>query len=120
VNDDSVEILDYKYARHHPGAEERYRVQLAAYALAASRAFPGRPVRAALHFLRPHLEVDVTPSAEALGRLAAEAPALALAAVRGEGRDLAPADLGRDDARCRAEGCGFVARCFGPPGAPPA
>ncbi len=120
VNDEAIEILDYKYARHHPGAEERYRVQLAAYALAVSRAFPGRPVRAALHFLRPHLEVDVTPSPEALGRLAAEAPALALAAARGEGRDLAPADLGRDDVRCRAEGCGFVARCFGPPGALPA
>ena len=120
VNDGEIEILDYKYARHHPGAEERYRVQLAAYALAASRAFPGRPVRAALHFLRPHLEVDVTPSTGDLARLAAEAPALAAAAVRGEGRDLAPADLGRDAARCRAEGCGFLTRCFGPPGAPPA
>jgi hypothetical protein len=77
-------------------------------------------VRAALHFLRPHVEVDVTPSAEELARLAAEAPALALASARGEGHDLAPADLGRDLARCRAEGCGFVTRCFGPPAPPPA
>jgi len=117
VNDEAVDILDYKYARHHPGAEERYRVQLAAYALAASRAFPGRPVRAAIHFLRSHLEVDITPSVAELRRLAAEAPTLAFAAVRGEGRDLSPFDLGRDDARCRAEGCGFVTRCFGAPGA---
>ena len=96
VNDDRVEVLDFKYARHHPGAEERYRVQLAAYALAAARAFPGRPVRAALHFLRPPFEVDVTPSPDDLARLAAEAPALALSAARGEGRDRSPADLGRD------------------------
>jgi hypothetical protein len=116
VKPGSVEILDFKYATHHPGAEERYRVQLAAYALAASRAFPGRPVRAALHFLRPSFEVDVTPSPADMARLAAEAPALALAAARGEGRDRSPAELGRDADRCRAEGCGYVERCFGPPG----
>ena len=118
VNDDGVEVLDFKYARHHPGAEERYRVQLAAYALAASRAFPGRPVRAALHFLRPPFAVDVTPSPDDLARLAEEAPALALSAARGEGRDRSPAELGRDPERCRAEGCGYLERCFGPPGPP--
>ncbi|MEY2667673.1 MAG: hypothetical protein RJA59_311, partial [Pseudomonadota bacterium] len=116
VNDDGVEILDFKYARPRPGAEERYRVQLAAYALAASRAFPGAPVRATLHFLRPHREVDLTPGPGELARLADEAPALARGALRGEGRDRTPADLGRDANRCRAEGCGFVGRCFGPPG----
>ena len=47
VDDDGVEILDFKYARHHPGAEERYRVQLAAYSLAATRAFPGGGARRA-------------------------------------------------------------------------
>ncbi len=120
VNDDAVEILDFKYASHHPGAEERYRVQLAAYSLAASRAFPGRRLRAAIHFLRPPVEVDVTPSPAGLARLASEVPALALAAARGDGRDLSPAELGRDADRCRAEGCGFVARCFGAPGPPPA
>ena len=120
VNPDSVEILDFKYASHHPGGEERYRVQLAAYSLAASRAFPGRPVRAAIHFLRPALEVDVTPSADDLARLATEAPVLALAAARGEGSDHSPAQLGRDLERCRAEGCGYVERCFGPPGPPSA
>ena len=120
MKDDDVEVLDFKYARHHAGAEERYRVQLAAYALAAARAFPGRRVRAAIHFLRPAREVDVTPTAADLARLAADAPALALAAARGEGRDRSPADLGRDAERCRAEGCGFVARCFGAPGPRPA
>jgi ATP-dependent helicase/nuclease subunit A len=60
--------------------------------------------------------VDVTPSGDALRRLAGEIPLLALGAARGDGRDLTPAALGRDEARCRAEGCGFAARCFGPPG----
>ena len=120
VNPDSVEILDFKYSSHHPGAEERYRVQLAAYSLAASRAFPGRPVRAALHFLRPPFEVDVTPSPDDLARLATVAPVFALAAARGDGRDLSPAQLGRDLERCRAEGCGYVERCFGPPRPPSA
>ena len=120
VNDDAVEILDFKHARHHPGAEERYRVQLAAYSLAATRAYPGRRLRAALHYLRPHREVDVTPSSADLARLASEVPALALAAARGDGRDRSPAELGRDAERCRIEGCGFVARCFGAPGPTPA
>ena len=118
VNPEGVEILDFKYAPYHPGAEERYRLQLAAYALAASRAFGERPVRASLHFLRmAQRTVDVTPSGEALRRLAEEIPSLALGAFRGDGRDLSPVDVGRDEARCRAEGCGFAARCFGPPGA---
>jgi CRISPR/Cas system-associated exonuclease Cas4 (RecB family) len=118
VNKDLVEVLDFKYAPYHPGAEERYRLQLAAYALAASRAFGERPVRATLHFLRmAQRTVDVTPSGEALRRLAEEIPSLALGAFRGDGRDLSPVDVGRDEARCRAEGCGFATRCFGPPGA---
>jgi hypothetical protein len=118
---DGVEVLDFKYAPYHPGAEERYRVQLAAYALAASRAFGGRSVKASLHFLRgvPRT-VDVTPSEEALQRLAAEIPPLVVGAARGDGRDLSPADVGRDEARCRAEGCGFAPRCFGTPGRRPA
>ena len=120
VNKDLVEVLDFKYASHHPGAEERHRVQLAGYSLAASRAFPGRPVRAAIHFLRPPFEVDVTPSPDDLARLAAEAPALALSAARGEGQDRSPAQLGRDLERCRAESCGYVDRCFGPPRPPAA
>jgi hypothetical protein len=116
VSGDGVEVLDFKYARYHPGAEDRYRHQLAAYSLAASRAHVGAPVRATLHFLRgvPRA-VDVTPSGESLVRLAARIPALALGATRGEGRDLSPGDVGRDEARCRQEGCGFVARCFRTP-----
>ncbi len=27
-------------------------------------------------------------------------------------REVSPAELGRDEARCRAEGCGYVGRCF--------
>jgi len=94
-----VQIIDFKYARYHPGAEERYRVQLAAYALAASRAFGGRPVRASLHFLRGvPWTVDVTPSEEALQRLADEIPPLVLGAARGDGRDIPPDAVGRDEA----------------------
>ena len=115
-----VEVLDFKYAPYHPGAEERYRVQLAAYALAASRAFGGQSVRAKLHFLRGGARtVDVTPSEEALQRLAAEIPAMVLGASRGDGRDLSPAAVGRDEVLCRAEGCGFVTRCFRTPGPRP-
>jgi ATP-dependent helicase/nuclease subunit A len=113
---DGVEVLDFKYARYHPGAEDRYRLQLEAYALAASRAHGGAPVRATLHFLRGVPQaVDVTPSGESLRRLAAQIPSLVLGATRGEGRDLSPGDVGRDEARCRQEGCGFVARCFRTP-----
>jgi ATP-dependent helicase/nuclease subunit A len=62
--------------------------------------------------------VDVTPSPEELERLASTIPALARAAARGDGHDRSPADLGRDLERCRAEGCGYVERCFGPPRPP--
>jgi ATP-dependent exoDNAse (exonuclease V) beta subunit len=111
---DEVRVVDFKYARHLPGAEERYRFQLAAYALAATRAFPERPFRAELHYLRGGGRVvDVTPDQGELERLSRELPELARAASRGEGRELPPAALGRDRARCTAEGCGFVARCFG-------
>jgi hypothetical protein len=111
-----VEVLDFKYAAFHPGAAGRHRFQLAAYALAAARAFPGRPIRATVHFLRgvPRA-VDVTPSGDELARLAAAAPGLAAAALRGEGGDSPPEALGRDASRCAAEGCGYVARCFHPP-----
>ena len=115
-----VRVVDYKYARYRPGDEERYRTQLAGYVLAVARAFPGRAIRAELHFLRSLTVVDVTPGEESIAALAMAAPALALGAVRGEGRDRSPAALGRDEARCRAEGCGFTGRCFGaPPPAPP-
>jgi hypothetical protein len=46
-----------------------------------------------------------------LDRFAADAPRIAWEAARGQG-DVAPASLGRDEVRCRAEGCGYVGRCF--------
>jgi ATP-dependent helicase/nuclease subunit A len=108
-------VIDYKYAMARPGSAERYRLQLLAYAVAASRAHAGAAVEARLQFLRGDLRVvDVTPSPEGLARFAAEAPALATGAARGEGAR-SPAELGRAEARCRAEECGFVARCFPPP-----
>lgn len=115
-----VALVDFKYAVGRPEERERYRLQLTAYALAASRAFPGRRVQAALRFLRGGLaEADATPSPDELARFAAEAPRLALGAFRGDGERLAPADLGRSEAGCRAEGCGYRGRCFpGRPAAP--
>jgi ATP-dependent exoDNAse (exonuclease V) beta subunit len=106
-------VVDYKYAVPRPGAAERYRWQLLAYALAAGRAHPGYTVRARLQFLRGDARaVDVTPTPAELDRFAAEAPVLAAEAARGGG-DRLPGELGRTEARCRAEGCGWVGRCFG-------
>jgi ATP-dependent exoDNAse (exonuclease V) beta subunit len=109
---EGITVVDYKYATARPEAAERYRLQLLAYALAALRAHPGARVRARLQFLRGDLRaVDLTPSARDLERFARDAPRLAWEAHRGCG-DLAPHELGRDEARCRAEGCGYVTRCF--------
>jgi hypothetical protein len=69
-------------------------------------------VRARLPCLRGDLRaVDLTPTEADLAAFAREAPRLAWDAHRGAG-DRAPAELGREEARCRAEGCGYVARCF--------
>ncbi|HQR30600.1 MAG TPA: hypothetical protein PLL32_09325 [Anaeromyxobacteraceae bacterium] len=62
----------------------------------------------------------MTPGPDGIDRLERDLPALARAAARGEGRDLPPSALGRDRGRCEAEGCGFVARCFGGPASDPA
>jgi len=108
----AIEVIDYKYALPRAGAAERYRLQLLAYALAARRARGARPIRARLLFLRGGgRTIDVTPRDPELARFAAEAPQLAWAAFRGDG-DRPPAALGRDEARCRSEGCGYVARCY--------
>ena len=110
---EGIVLVDYKYATPRPGAAERYRLQLLAYTLAARRAHPGARVRARLQFLRGDLRaVDVTATERELDAFAREAPALALGAYAGTGGDRPPAALGRDEARCRAEGCGYVARCF--------
>ncbi|HSN90858.1 MAG TPA: PD-(D/E)XK nuclease family protein, partial [Anaeromyxobacteraceae bacterium] len=105
-------VIDYKYASPRPAAPERYRLQLVAYALAASRAHPGTRVRAELQFLRGGQRAVALPvEPEDLARFAAEAPRAAWAAAR-EAGDVPPAALGRDEARCRAEGCGYAVRCY--------
>jgi ATP-dependent exoDNAse (exonuclease V) beta subunit len=117
--DGGIRIVDFKYALPRREAAERYRLQLCAYALAASRAHPGRPVRAGLQFLRGRCDaVDLTPSADDLLRLASEAPRLASALHRGSG-EIPPAALGRTRERCLREGCGFVYRCHPGPAASP-
>jgi hypothetical protein len=103
--------VDFKYALPRREAAERYRLQLSAYALAVSRAHPGRRVRAGLQFLRGRCDsLDLTPSAGDLARLASEVPRLA-AALAGGSREVPAAELGRARERCVAEGCGFVYRC---------
>ncbi|HYD42995.1 MAG TPA: UvrD-helicase domain-containing protein [Anaeromyxobacter sp.] len=108
---DELTVIDYKYATPRPESAERYRLQLAAYALAASRAFPRLRVRATLQFLRGDLRtLDLTPTPAELQRFEELAPRLAqeLAARRAP----TPEELGRDAARCSAEGCGYVGRCY--------
>ncbi len=115
-----VAVIDFKYAMARPGAAERYRLQLLAYALAASRALPGRRVTATLQFLRGGCAaVDLTPSAAELRSFEREAPRLAAAAHAGADLSRTPAQLGRSEARCRAEGCGYLGRCFGARGVAP-
>ncbi len=116
---EGVVVVDYKYATPRPEAAERYRLQLLAYTLAARRVHPSARVRARLQFLRGDLRaIDVTPSDRELAAFAHEAPRLAWGAHRGAGGDVAPSELGRDEGRCRAEGCGYVARCFQRPRGP--
>jgi ATP-dependent exoDNAse (exonuclease V) beta subunit len=115
---EGIEVVDYKYAVPRAEAGARYRLQLLAYALAARRAHPEARVRARLQFLRGDLRsVEVAATERDLERFAREASPLALAAHAGAGADLTPAALARDEARCRADGCGYVGRCFPrPPG----
>ena len=108
-----VEIIDFKYALGGRGAAERYRLQILAYTLAASRARPGRRVKAVLQFLRGScVTIDVTPGAAELRRFELEAPRLAAAAHAGEGLCATPAELGRTEARCRESRCELAARCW--------
>ena len=110
----TLSLIDFKYALPRPSAAERYRFQLLAYALAAARARPGLRIRAAVQFLRGAASaVDVTPSQAELRRFAREAPLLAAAAAGAQELRRSPAELGRDEERCRREACGFAYRCFG-------
>ncbi len=109
-----VEVVDFKYALATRGAADAYRVQLVAYSLAAGRAFPQHTVAASLQFLRGSCpRIDLTPSAAELRRFGREAPRLALAAHSGSELTKAPHEIGRTEARCREEGCGFAPRCHG-------
>ncbi len=116
---EGVLVIDYKYAAPRAEAAERYRLQLLAYALAARRAHAGVRVRARLQFLRGDFRaVDVTPTERELDAFAREAPRLAWGAYSGARAEATPADVGRDETRCGAEGCGYVGRCFPRPRSP--
>ncbi|HEX7489288.1 MAG TPA: hypothetical protein VF341_10305, partial [Anaeromyxobacteraceae bacterium] len=72
-----------------------------------------RRISARLQFLRGGCaSIDVTPAAAELRRFAREAPRLAALVHASADLDRTPRELGRDEARCRAEGCGYVSRCF--------
>jgi hypothetical protein len=112
---EAVAVVDFKYAMPRAGAVERYRFQMLAYALAAARARPGRTVKASLQFLRGSCRaVDLTPSEADLARFAEEVPRLAANMRSGADLSRSPAELGRAEARCRAEGCGYLGRCYPP------
>ena len=104
-----------------PGPRSATGVQLAAYALAASRAFPGRPVRAALHFLRgaPRGRRDARPRRTwpASPRRPRRWP---LAAARGEGRDRSPGRAGARRGRAAAPRDAASWRAASAPPGPPA
>ena len=110
---DELAVIDFKYARARAGAADRYRFQMLAYALAASRARPGRRVTASLQFLRGTCKaVDLTPSEGDLARFAEEVPRLAADASSGADLSRSPGELGRTEARCREEGCGYLEACY--------
>ena len=114
---DTLAVIDFKYAMPRAGVADRYRFQMLAYALAASRARPGAQVTATLQFLRGSCKtVDLTPSAAELRRFATEVPHLAARAHSGAELTTSPAELGRTEERCSAEGCGYVQRCYARPG----
>jgi len=109
----AMAIIDFKYAMARAGAAERYQFQVLAYALAASRARPGRKLTASIQFLRGSCKtLDLTPSEAGLRRFARDVPRLAAAAHSGVDLSRSPAELGRTEARCRVEGCGYVSRCY--------
>jgi len=119
VEPEEVTVVDYKYAHPRPGSAERYRLQLLAYCLGAARAHPGRRVRASVQYLRGGFAaIDLTPGDDELAAFSADAPRLARGAFLGLEARRSPAELGREEGRCRAEGCGYVGRCF-PPARPP-
>jgi hypothetical protein len=108
-----LEVIDFKYALPDPGVAGNYRFQLLAYALAASRAAPGRRIRASVQFLRGNCAAfDLTPSDAELERFTADLPVFAAGALRGDGDSL-PAAIGRAEERCQREGCGYLLRCYG-------
>ena len=110
-----LEVVDFKYAVARPESAAAYRLQLTAYAAAVARARPGEAVAARLQFLRgDQRTIDLTPGTAELAAFEASAPAMAAEASRGLG-DRPPAVLGRTEAACRSDGCGYLARCW--PGA---
>ncbi len=112
--DDHVVVRDYKHARA-AGNDEAYRVQLEAYALAVSSAFPGRPLDVEIEWLRaPGGRVTMAIDIEAArARLRAQAAALSAAAARGRAEAFPRAFASPQP--CRAIGCAFVTRCFPEP-----
>lgn len=108
-----LDVLDFKYALGRPGTELRYRVQLLAYVLAATRARPGRRVTASIQYLRGGCACfDLTPSASEIREFASSAPRLAAEAASGLARVALPQGLGRSLPGCRAEACGYVPFCY--------
>ncbi len=103
-----IVVRDYKYAKH--AESERYRVQLEAYVLAASHAFPGRPIAAELVALRDG------PKVLRLELAALETIRANLVAIGGRLRDAyregAFTKKPASPTECRRMGCGYDERCW--------
>jgi ATP-dependent helicase/nuclease subunit A len=107
-------VVDYKHAHRAGGADERYRLQLEIYALAAARLCGvSGDVRTSLVFLRDR-EPAQTEDVCAERRRELEEHILATARVISLCVTSAEAWPGRERVDCQRLACGFVARCHPP------
>jgi ATP-dependent helicase/nuclease subunit A len=102
-------VRDYKYARVD-GDPSAYDVQLRAYALAVSEAYPDRALRGELHYLRERTEareIPLPPSAE----IRAQLLSLGRAMLDSRTRSHYPKKPASPEV-CRTLECGYIAHCW--------
>jgi ATP-dependent exoDNAse (exonuclease V) beta subunit len=106
-DDDTVTVLDYKFAGHGGDGTEGYRFQVACYMLVLAAAFPGKRVRGALAFLGEGtllpVEADLPVVREELLTMMDE--------IRGRREELSFPTL----PGCNGSRCPFRDRCSPPP-----
>jgi CRISPR/Cas system-associated exonuclease Cas4 (RecB family) len=100
----SVTVIDYKYAAGAKGAPEGYRFQVGAYMLALSKAYPDREIGGKLVFLG---DGEVLPVEVDLPRFEAE-----LVAIMDRIRGLRDEEEFTPLTGCDGASCPFRERCF--------